>query len=412
MERFFGLVGVFFPLACAYLMSSNRRSINWRPVFWGIGLQVTFAICILYGRVGNFSFGEVFFRLFDDFFTKLLAYSDKGADFIFASFVTDSVEAPMLNIAFRVLPTIIFFSAFMSILYHIGLMGLITSIFAKLMRKTMHTSAAETLCTSANIFVGQIEAPLIIKPFVKDLTQSELMAVMTGGFATIAGGVMAIYIRMLSDQVPNIAGHLLAASVMSAPAALAISKIMIPETETPVTVNIKQITIERTDSNLIEAASRGATEGMHLALNVAAMLVAFVALVALVNGILSIVDLSLEQLFGYLFAPFAILMGIPYSEALSAGALLGEKIVLTELIAYKNFAQQIPDDIFSKRSIIILSYALCGFSNFASVAIQIGGIGGIAPERRVDLAKIGLRSMIAGFLAANMTGTIVGLLMW
>ena len=188
MERFFGLVGVFFPLACAYLMSSNRRSINWRPVFWGIGLQVTFAICILYGRVGNFSFGEVFFRLFDDFFTKLLAYSDKGADFIFASFVTDSVEAPMLNIAFRVLPTIIFFSAFMSILYHIGLMGLITSIFAKLMRKTMQTSAAETLCTSANIFVGQIEAPLIIKPFVKDLTQSELMAVMTGGFATIAGG--------------------------------------------------------------------------------------------------------------------------------------------------------------------------------------------------------------------------------
>ena len=238
------------------------------------------------------------------------------------------------------------------------------------------------------------------------------MAVMTGGFATIAGGVMAIYIRMLSDQVPNIAGHLLAASVMSAPAALAISKIMIPETETPVTVNIKQITIERTDSNLIVGAWRGSTEGMHLGLNLAAMFVAFVALVALVNGILSIVDLSLEQLFGYLFAPFAILMGIPYSEALSAGALLGEKIVLTELIAYKNFAQQIPNDIFSERSIIILSYALCGFSNFASVAIQIGGIGGIAPERRVDLAKIGLRSMIAGFLAANMTGTIVGLLIW
>ena len=412
MERFLGLIGVFFPLGIAYLISTNRSAINWRPVLWGIGLQIIFAVCILYGRIGNLNFGEVFFRLFDDFFTNLLAYSDKGADFIFQSFVTNSVEAPMLNIAFRVLPTIIFFSAVMSILYHIGIMEIITSLFAKLMQKTMKTSAAETLCTSANVFVGQIEAPLIIKPFIKDLTQSELMAVMTGGFATIAGGVMAIYVRMLSNHVPNIAGHLLTASVMSAPAALAISKIMIPETEIPVTATTTKIKIERADSNLIEAASRGASEGMHLALNVAAMLIAFVALIALVNGILSTIGLRLEILFGYLFAPFAIFMGIPLAEVMSAGALLGEKIVLTELIAYASFTQQISDEMFSNRSIIILSYALCGFSNFASVAIQIGGIGGIAPERRVDLAKIGLRAMIAGFFAANMTGTIVGLLLW
>ena len=412
MERFFGLIGIFFLLGCAYLMSTDRKSINWRPVLWGIGLQVVFAVCILYLRIGNFRVGEVFFRFFDDFFTNLLAYSDKGSDFLFQSFVTNAVETPMLNLAFRVLPTIIFFSAVMAIAYHIGVMGFVISLFAKVMQRTMKTSAAETLSTSANIFVGQTEAPLIIRPFIKDLTQSELMAVMTGGFATIAGGVMAIYVRMLSDQVPNIAGHLLTASVMSAPAALAISKIMIPETETPVTATTDQIKIERTDANLIEAASRGASEGMHLALNVAAMLIAFVAIVALVNGILSTVGLSLELIFGYLFSPFAVFMGIPFSESMSAGTLLGEKIVLTELIAYTNFAQQMSSDVFSDRSVIILSYALCGFSNFASVGIQIGGIGGIAPERRIDLAKIGLRAMIAGVFAANLTGTVVGLLIW
>lgn len=412
MERFFGLIGIFFLLGCAYLMSTDRKSINWRPVLWGIGLQVVFAVCILYLRIGNFRVGEVFFRFFDDFFTNLLAYSDKGSDFLFQSFVTNAVETPMLNLAFRVLPTIIFFSAVMAIAYHIGVMGFVISLFAKVMQRTMKTSAAETLSTSANIFVGQTEAPLIIRPFIKDLTQSELMAVMTGGFATIAGGVMAIYVRMLSDHVPNIAGHLLTASVMSAPAALAISKIMIPETETPVTATTDQIKIERTDANLIEAASRGASEGMHLALNVAAMLIAFVAIVALVNGILSTVGLSLELIFGYLFSPFAVFMGIPFSESMSAGTLLGEKIVLTELIAYTNFAQQMSSDVFSDRSVIILSYALCGFSNFASVGIQIGGIGGIAPERRIDLAKIGLRAMIAGVFAANLTGTVVGLLIW
>lgn len=412
MERFFGLIGIFFLLGCAYLMSTDRKAINWRPVLWGIGLQVVFAVCILYLRIGNFRVGEVFFRFFDDFFTNLLAYSDKGSDFLFQSFVTNAVETPMLNLAFRVLPTIIFFSAVMAIVYHIGVMGFVISPFAKVMQRTMKTSAAETLSTSANIFVGQTEAPLIIRPFIKDLTQSELMAVMAGGFATIAGGVMAIYVRMLSDHVPNIAGHLLTASVMSAPAALAISKIMIPETETPVTATTDQIKIERTDANLIEAASRGASEGMHLALNVAAMLIAFVAIVALVNGILSTVGLSLELIFGYLFSPFAVFMGIPFSEAMSAGTLLGEKIVLTELIAYTNFAQQMSSDVFSDRSVIILSYALCGFSNFASVGIQIGGIGGIAPERRIDLAKIGLRAMIAGVFAANLTGTVVGLLIW
>ena len=237
------------------------------------------------------------------------------------------------------------------------------------------------------------------------------MVVMTGGFATIAGGVMAIYVSLLKDQVPGIAGHLLAASVMSAPAALAISKIIIPETETPTTSATDHITIERVDQNVLEAASRGATDGMKLTLNVIAMLIGFVALISLVNGILSLLNLSLEQLLGYFFSPFAVLMGIPFAEALQAGRLLGEKLVLTEFIAYTNLSNiMTSSNPLSQKSAVILSYALCGFSNFASVGIQLGGIGGIAPERRTDLAKIGLRAMIAGVLAANMTATIAGIL--
>jgi CNT family concentrative nucleoside transporter len=404
--KFIGFIGIFAMIGCAYVISNNRKAINWRPVFWGIGLQIIFAILIL-----HLKFGQIFFSSCDRIINSLLSYADAGTDFILRSFVTGTVDPPVLNLAFRTLPTIIFFSSFMAILYHLRIMGFIISTIAMIMQKTMKTSGAETLSTAANIFVGQTEAPLVVRPFIKSMTQSELMAVMTGGFATVAGGVMAIYVSLLRDQVPGIAGHLLAASVMSAPAALAISKIIIPETETPATSAANQITIEQIDQNVLEAASRGATDGMRLTLNVAAMLIAFVALVALVNGFLSLLNLSLEQLLGYLFYPFAILMGIPFSEATQAGRLLGEKLVLTEFIAYTNLSgiMASPNPL-SQKSAVILSYALCGFSNFASIGVQLGGIGGIAPERRTDLAKIGFRAMIAGVLAANMTATIAGIL--
>ena len=390
----------------AYAISNNRKAINWRPIFWGIGLQIIFAVLIL-----HLEFGQIFFAGCDRIVNWLLSCADAGTDFVLRSLVTGTVDPSVKNLAFRAIPTIIFFSSFMAILYHLRIMGFIISMISMLMQKTMRTSGAETLSTAANIFLGQTEAPLVVRPFVKDMTQSELMAVMTGGFATIAGGVMAIYVSLLKDQVPGIAGHLLAASVMSAPAALAISKIIIPETETPTTSATDQITIERVDRNILEAASRGATDGMKLTLNVIAMLIAFVALISLVNGILSLLNLSLEQLLGYFFSPFAVLMGIPFAEAIQAGRLLGEKLVLTEFIAYTNLSNiMTSSNPLSQKSAVILSYALCGFSNFASIGIQLGGIGGIAPERRTDLAKIGLRAMIAGVLATNMTATIAGIL--
>ena len=312
----------------AYAISNNRKAINWRRIFCGIGLQIIFAVLIL-----HLEFGQIFFSGSARIVNWLLSCADAGTDFVLRSLVTGTVDPSVKNLAFRAIPTIIFFSSFMAILYHLRIMGFIISMISMLMQKTMRTSGAETLSTAANIFLGQTEAPLVVRPFIKDMTQSELMAVMTGGFATIAGGVMAIYVSLLKDQVPGIAGHLLAASVMSAPAALAISKIIIPETETPTTSATDQITIERVDRNILEAASRGATDGMKLTLNVIAMLIAFVALISLVNGILSLLNLSLEQLLGYFFSPFAILMGIPFAEAIQAGRLLGEKLVLTEFIA-------------------------------------------------------------------------------
>ena len=405
LEKGLSFLGIFVMLGCAYLMSMDRKAIKWRPVIWGVSLQLIFAVLILY-----LPFGKYVFDQFDVLIKKLLSFADEGAKFLFASFISGNMDPPVINFAFAVLPTIIFFSAFMTLLYHTGIMNFVVSKIAIVMQKTMKTSGAETLSAASNIFVGQTEAPLVVKPFVKKMTQSELMAVMTGGFATVAGGVMALYVKMLDGSIEGIAGHLLAASVMSAPAALAIAKIMIPETKTPETADIKDVVIEKLDDNAVEAASRGATEGMTLALNVAGMLVAFVSLVAMANWFLSLAGLSLQEILGYIFFPFAVAMGIPFSEALQAGTLLGEKIVLTELIAYKNLAGAMAENQLSQRTGVILSYALCGFANFASIGIQIGGIGSIAPERRKDLAKIAFRAMWAGVLAANMTATIAGIL--
>ena len=404
MERYIGILGLFTLLAIAYGLSNNRRAIPWRLVFGGLSLQLLFALFILKTPIG-----KPFFSFVDKVIKKLLSFSDAGSDFLFKSFGAGVVEGPLMNFAFRVLPTIIFFSALMAMLYHLGVMQFFVKWIARAMQKTMKTSGAETLSVSANIFIGQTEAPLMIRPFISHMTKSELMAVMTGGFATVAGGVMAIYVKILGD-VPGIAGHLMAASIMSAPAALVVAKIIYPETEDSETSGDLKIEIEKPDSNTMEAIGRGATAGMKLAANVAAMLVAFVAIIALLNAFLSLVGLSLQEILGFCFRPLAWTMGVPWSESGIVGTLMGEKIILTELIAYADLSDLRAASALSDRSAIIASYALCGFANFASIGIQMGGIGGIAPNRRKDLAQLGLKAMVGGALASWLTATIAGIL--
>ena len=404
MERLIGILGIIVLLGIALAMSNNRNSIPWRLVTWGLGLQFLFAIFILKTPMGQPFFGAV-----DTVFKKLLSFSDAGSDFLFKSFSTGVVEAPLMNFAFRILPTLIFFSSLITVFYHLGIMQFIVKWIARAMQKTMGTSGSETLSVSANIFVGQTEAPLMVRPFVSKMTKSELMAMMVGGFATVAGGVMAIYVKMLED-IPGIAGHMMAASIMSAPAALVIAKIIYPETESSETMGELNITLGKKDDNVMEALSHGATDGMKLAANVGAMLVAFVAMIALVNAILGLIDLSLQQILGWIFSPLAWTMGVPWSDAGTIGTLMGEKLVLTELIAYGDLAELRSTNSISDRSAIIASYALCGFANFASVGIQLGGIGGIAPERRKDLSKLAMKAMIGGALASWLTATLAGIL--
>ncbi|MFC2048752.1 NupC/NupG family nucleoside CNT transporter [Elusimicrobiota bacterium] len=436
MVSFLGILGLIF---IAWVFSAKRKKIIWKPVIWGVLLQIVFGMIVMSPKSGQF-----FFNVVDKGVKKLLYFSEEGAAFVFQAtqphtakslnFATgkmDDVFVPgggkefrnkispiMKTFAFWVLPTIIFFSALMTVLYHIGIMGCIIKFFAFIMQKTMGTSGAETLSAAANIFVGQTEAPLVIKPFVEKMTKSELHSVMVGGFATVAGGVMAAYVSFLKDYIPGIAGHLVTASIMSAPAALAISKVIYPETEEPQTKGKLKAVIEKPDANVIEAAARGATEGWKLALNVAAMLIAFVGLVSLINYFLGIVGLSLEMILSWVFAPISWMMGVPWNECSIVGTLLGEKLVLTEFLAYIHLGEIMRSGIdagggntvfLSQRSAVIASYALCGFANFASIGIQIGGIGGIAPSRRSDLAKLGLRAMAGGAIAACMTGTIAGI---
>ncbi|MBI3074127.1 MAG: NupC/NupG family nucleoside CNT transporter [Deltaproteobacteria bacterium] len=410
-------------------MSTNRRAISWRIVFWGTALQVVFAFLVLLPDVRGFFFDAV-----DKGIKKLLSFAEDGANFTFQSVHPHKIEAldfstqgyvtqvyagkisPAAKSLFTwVLPTIIFFSSLMALLYHVGIMQRIVKAFAWIMFRTMKTSGAETLSASANIFLGQTEAPLLIRPFVGKMTDSELHCVMVGGFATVAGGVMGVYVGAL-QSIDGIAGHIMTASIMSAPAAIVCAKIMVPETGTPATSGALPFSVEKVDRNAVEAVSRGASDGMALLLNVAAMLIAFVALVALANYLISAVggvfgaEVSLQKLLGWLFTPLAFLMGVPWDEAGAVGQLLGEKMILTELIAYFHLGEMVNQatPVLSYRSSVIASYALCGFANLASIGIQIGGIGGIAPERRGDLAKLGFRAMISGSLACNMTGTIAG----
>ena len=405
MERFTGLIGIVVLLAIAFALSNNRKQINMRIIGWGLGLQAIFAIFILKTPIGGPLFGFL-----DKAVRKLVSFSDEGSDFLFKSFVPDvGYHDAMINFAFRALPVIIFFSSLMAVLYHFGIIQVIVKWIAKAMQKTMGTSGSETLCISANIFVGQTEAPLMVRPFISQMPKSELMAVMTGGFATVAGGILAIYVMWLAD-IPGIAGHLLAASVMSAPGALVMAKIIYPETETSETMGNLKITIDQKNTNAMEALGDGATIGLKLAANVGAMLVAFVSIVAMINYLLGFAGTSMESILGFIFKPLAWTMGVPWSEAGTLGTLMGEKIVFTELIAYGDLKELMSSGAISDRTAIIASYALCGFANFGSIGIQLGGIGGMAPERKKDLAKLVTKAMIGGALASWLTATIAGLL--
>tara|TARA_B100000029_G_scaffold325782_2_gene318286 strand:+ start:968 stop:2188 length:1221 start_codon:yes stop_codon:yes gene_type:complete len=406
MENLTGFIGVAALLGIAFGLSNNRSKINYRIVGWGLGLQLLFAIFILKTPVGKPVFG-----LLDKAISKLISFSDAGGDFLFTSFVPGiGFDVALINFAFRALPTIIFFSALMSVLYHFGLIQIVVKAIAKGMQKTMGTSGSETLSVSANIFVGQTEAPLMIRPFINSMTKSELMAVMVGGFATVAGGVLAIYVKWLTD-IPGIAGHLLAASVMSAPAALVVAKIIYPETDESDTMGDLNIEIEKTSSNAMEALGNGATDGMKLAANVAAMLVAFISIVAMLNYLLGFVGTSIDQLLGFVFQPLAWAMGVPWEESAMMGTLMGKKIAFTELIAYGDLKSILDSGRISDRTAIIASYALCGFANFGSIGIQLGGIGGIAPNRKKDLAALVTKAMIGGAIASWLTATIAGILL-
>jgi CNT family concentrative nucleoside transporter len=414
MERLISLLGLLVFTGVAYLCSVNRKAVRWPPVLWGVALQLFFALFILRTPIGL-----QIFQTLGNVVTGFLDFSDAGAEFVFGERFKD------FFFAFKVLPTIIFFSAFISLMYHYGVLQRIVRWLAWGMMRTMGTSGSESLSCAANIFVGQTEAPLLIKPYVSSATQSELHAIMTSGFATIAGGVMAAYI---SFGVP--AEHLIAASVMSAPAALAISKLLYPETEESPTRGDVKLKVERTSVNAIDAVSNGAIDGLKLVLNVTAMLIAFLALLAMFNallgwigGLVELPQLSLEWIMAYLLAPIAWLMGVPWTDCGQVGILLGKKTILNEFIAYLDLktlidnakqvgtstGQDLP--VISQRAIIITTYALCGFSNIGSIGIQIGGIGGIAPDRQQDLARLGVRAMIGGTLACFMTAAIAGMLL-
>jgi len=432
-QRATGLLGLAVMLGIAWLMSYDRRRVSWRLVGTGLLLQAAFGVIVLKTTPGRW-----FFERVGDVVNGLLAFSGEGGRFIFGNLVenTVAVGTPLPDgaldtsaglvaatgslFAFGVLPTIIFFSALMSVLYYLGIMQAVVKGLAWVMQRTLRTSGAETLSASGNIFLGQTEAPLLIKPFVEKLTSSELFTVMTGGFATVAGGVFAAYVLMLQGVFPDIAGHLLAASVMNAPAGLLLSKIIRPETETPASRDALHVVVEKTDSNVVEAAANGAGMGVQLALNVGGMLMAFIALIAMLNfgigwagSLVGIDGLSLQGIFGAVLRPLAWVMGVPWAETSYVGGLIGLKPVLTEFVAYAKFGADLTSGAvsLSPRATIITAYALLGFANFPSIGIQIGGIGGIAPSRRADLAKFGIRAMVAGNLAAFMSATLAGMLL-
>ena len=403
---YIGFIGILALLMIAYALSNNRKAIKFETIFWGLGLQAFFGIIIL-----KIPFIKSQFFFVDKVFKTLISFSDKGSDFLFSSFVPGiGYHEAMINFAFRALPVVIFFSSLISIAYHFGIIQIVVKWVAKLMERSMKTSGAETLSISANIFVGQTEAPILIRPYIKNMTTSELMAIMTGGFATVAGSVLALYVLWL-EKIPGIAGHMLAASIMSAPASLVIAKLIYPETEKTNSLDELDLHIDKNTANAMDALGNGATQGLKLAANIGAMLVAFISILSMINFTLEyFLNINLQEILGIIFSPLAWTMGIPWKEANIVGRLMGEKIVLTELIAYGSLGDLINNNLISERSAIISSYALCGFANFGSIGIQLGGIGAMAPEKRNVLSKIVLKAMVGGALASWLTATIAGIL--
>jgi len=406
------VAGLAVILALAYCLSSARRSIDYRTVGWGLTLQFVFALIVL-----KTDAGRLVFQTLGGYITKLLNFTYVGSAFVFGPLGDPKVwPRAMTNVfgpegvqygtifAFQVLPTIIFIAALFAMLYYFGVMQVVVRVFAVVMRRFMRASGAESLNVAASIFMGQTEAPLTIRPFLPRMTESELMTVMTAGMAHISGGVMAAYILFGVE-----AQHLLTAVIMTAPGTLLMAKLFVPETRQPETMGTVRLNVERTDVNVIDAVGRGTGEGLHLALNVGAMLISFLALIALVNAILGLAGLSMQQIFGWVFSPIAWSLGVPWRDASTIGNLLGTRMVLNEFVAYAQLGTLKAS--LDPKSFTIATYALCGFANFSSIGIQIGGIGALAPERRHDLARLGLRAMLAGTFANFLTATIAGMLL-
>jgi CNT family concentrative nucleoside transporter len=475
MERFSALIGFFLILAIAFLLSNNKKSIRWKTVFWGLVLQIVTAICVLKGQQISeamsgiapaisrnwaalifivlviivylitrrmsesarkpvwIGFGVITAYLFLTFnllaylfenlkevVNKLIGYTGEGSKFVFGTLGDPANSSVGFVFATMVLPTIIFIASIFAILYYIGVMQLVVRFFAKMMSRFMGASGAESTSVAASIFMGQTEAPLTIRPFLPDMTMSELMTIMTAGMAHISGGIMAAYVLVAKVDVI----HLLTAVIMTAPGAIMMAKIIVPEVDTPKTGGDVEVVVPKQDVNIIDAAGRGAIEGLHLSLNVAGMLIAFIALVALVNGMFGYAHQliwwfpeSLDLVLGRIFQPIAWAMGVAWKDSLTVGNLLGTRMVLNEFVAFAKLGDIVKAHpvgtlgSLDPRSFVITTYALCGFANFSSIAIQIGGIGSLAPSRRGDLARLGLRAMLAGTLANFLTATIAGMLL-
>jgi concentrative nucleoside transporter, CNT family len=406
------LTGLIVILTIAYCISTNRRAIDRRTVAWGLALQILFALIVLKTAVG-----QKVFQTLAGVINKLLDFAFVGSSFVFGPLGSKTVWPQIMTkvlgpegaqygviFAFQVLPTIIFIAALFAILYYFGIMQVVVRAFAIMMRRVMRASGAESLNVAASIFMGQTEAPLTIRPFIPRMTESELMTIMTAGMAHISGGIMAAYILFGIK-----AEHLLTAVIMTAPGTLMMAKIFVPETQVSETMGTVKLHVEKTDVNVIDAAGRGTSEGLALALNVGAMLISFLALIALVNAVLGLAHLSLEQIFGWVFSPVAWAMGVPWRDAPVIGNLLGTRMALNEFVAYSKLGPM--QGSLDPKSFTIATFALCGFANFSSIGIQIGGIGALAPTRRHDLARLGLRAMLAGTLANFVTATIAGFLL-
>jgi CNT family concentrative nucleoside transporter len=413
----FGVMGLAALLSIAWVFSPHKHAIDWRTIGMGIVLQLVFAVFVLLTPLG-----ERVFETLADIFVTVIGFTRAGSTFLFGQLATGTEFGFMF--AFQVLPSIIFFASLMAVLYHIGAMQKVVQAVAWVMTKFMRVSGAESLSVAANVFIGQTEAPLVVRPYIARMTQSELLTMMIGGMATIAGAVLAAYVTLLGGADPVMqayyAKHLLSASIMAAPATVVLAKMLMPETEKSLTMGTVQIHVEKTSYNVIEAAANGAGDGWRLALNVGAMLLAFLALIAMINyplewlGELLGIDaalgkpLNLALILGYILSPIAWIIGVPWADAVTVGGLIGQKVVANEFVAYLALGDA--KDLMSDKAVLISTYALCGFANFSSIAIQIGGIGGLAPERKSDIARMGLRAVLGGTLATMMTATIAGVL--